>query len=116
MPDAKSIPLSAHELRDAIRHGQRVDTSRLDRILRPEDRGVIEVQAATPWRNIAALLRPGDTQSEAASLQGHHADDRRKHRLQHCGSGRTPGSHAPRVADPGYSGRRTAPYKPRRQQ
>lgn len=69
MESAKSIPLSAHELRDAIRHGQSVDTSRLDRILRPEDRGVIEVQAATPWRAIAGLLRPGDTQSEAASLK-----------------------------------------------
>jgi len=69
MQNEKSIPLSAHELRDAIRHGQRVDTSRLDRILRPEDRGVIEVQASTPWRAIASLLRPGDTRSEAASLK-----------------------------------------------
>lgn len=70
MPDAKSIPLSAHELRDAIRHGQHVDTSRLDRILRPEDnRGVIEVQASTPWQAIANLLRPGDSESEAASLK-----------------------------------------------
>ena len=70
MESAKSIPLSAYELRDAVRHGQRVDTSRLDRILRPEDnRGVIEVQAATPWRALASLLRPGDTQSEAASLK-----------------------------------------------
>jgi hypothetical protein len=70
MQSAKSIPLSAHELRDAIRHGQRVDTSRLDRILRPEDnRGVIEVQASTPWQAIANLLRPGHTASEAASLK-----------------------------------------------
>jgi len=70
MQGAKSIPLSAHELRDAVRHGQRVDTSRLDRILRPEDnRGVIEVQAATPWKAIATLLRPGDAESEAASLK-----------------------------------------------
>jgi hypothetical protein len=70
MQSEKSIPLSAHELRDAIRHGQRVDTSRLDRILRPEDnRGVIEVQASTPWQAIANLLRPGDGVSEAASLK-----------------------------------------------
>jgi hypothetical protein len=69
MESAKSIPLSAHELRDAVRHGRRVDTSRLDRILRPEDRGLIEVQAATPWRALAALLRPGDTAAEAASLK-----------------------------------------------
>ena len=61
MESAKSIPLSAHELRDAIRHGQSVDTARLDRILRAEDRGVIELQAATPWRAIAGLLHLGDT-------------------------------------------------------
>jgi hypothetical protein len=68
--DAKSIPLSAHELRDAVRHGQRIDPSRLDRILRPEDnRGLIEVQASASWQAIANLLRPGDTQSEAASLR-----------------------------------------------
>lgn len=69
MPNAKSIPLSAHELRDAIRHGQRYDASRLDRVLRPEDRGLIEVQAGVQWRDIASLLRPGDTESEAASLR-----------------------------------------------
>jgi hypothetical protein len=70
MENAKSIPLSAYELRDAIRHGQRFDPSRLDRILRPEDdRGVIEVQSGTSWQAIARLLRPGDTASEAASLR-----------------------------------------------
>jgi hypothetical protein len=70
MQNTKSIPLSAHELRDAIRLGQRFDASRLDRILRPEDnRGVIEVQASTTWQAIAGLLRPGDTCSEAASLR-----------------------------------------------
>jgi hypothetical protein len=68
--NAKSIPLSAHELRDAVRHGQRFDPSRLDRILRhEEDRGVIEVQASTPWTAIAAYLRPGDAQAEIASLR-----------------------------------------------
>src|SRR5512144_2509686 len=69
MHGTKSIPLSAYELRDAVRHGQRVDPSRLDRILRPEDRGVIEVQASVSWRDIAVLLRPGDAESEAASLR-----------------------------------------------
>jgi len=69
MCEAKSIPLSAYELRDAVRHGQRFDASRLDRILRHEEaRGVIEVQASTPWRAIAAYLRPGDAQAETASL------------------------------------------------
>ena len=68
MHSAKSIPLSAHELRDAIRHGQRFDAARLDRILRHDDRrGVIEVQASTPWKAIAEHLRPGDQQAEITS-------------------------------------------------
>lgn len=67
MPEEKNIPLSAHELRDALRQGQRFDPSRLDRILRPEDRGLIEVQAAVRWHAIADLLRPGDAESAAAS-------------------------------------------------
>jgi FAD/FMN-containing dehydrogenase len=67
MCEAKSIPLSAYELRDAVRHGQPFDASRLDRILRhDEGSGVIEVQASTHWRAIAAYLRPGDAQAEAA--------------------------------------------------
>jgi hypothetical protein len=62
--------LSAHELRDAVRHGQRFDPSRLDRILRHEEgRGVIEVQASTPWTAIAAYLRPGEAQAHLASLR-----------------------------------------------
>ena len=68
MHSAKSIPLSAHELRDAIRHGQRFDAARLDRILRHDERrGVIEVQASTPWKAIAEHLRPGDQQAEITS-------------------------------------------------
>ena len=68
MCEVKSIPLSAHELRDAVRQGHRFDPARLDRILRHEvDHGIIEVQASTPWRAIAAYLRPGDAQAEAAS-------------------------------------------------
>ena len=70
MTNAKSIPLSAYELRDAVRTGQKVDVSRLDRILRPEDsRGVIELQAGVTWKAVANLLRPGDGESEAASLR-----------------------------------------------
>jgi FAD/FMN-containing dehydrogenase len=70
MCDTKSIPLSAHELRDAIRHSQGFDASRLDRILRHEEgRGIVEVQASTSWTDIAARLRPGDTQAAAASLR-----------------------------------------------
>jgi FAD/FMN-containing dehydrogenase len=67
MSESKSIPLSAYELRDAVRHGKAFDASRLDRILRhDEERGVIEVQASTPWHAIAAYLRPGDAQADAA--------------------------------------------------
>lgn len=70
MSDVKSIPLSAYELREAVRAGRKVDAGRLDRILRPEDSsGVIEVQAGVTWKAIANLLRPGDGDSEAASLR-----------------------------------------------
>lgn len=70
MQAVKSIPLSAHELRDAVRHNQGFDASRLDRILRHEEgRGVIEVQASTPWRAVADYLRPGDKHAELASLR-----------------------------------------------
>src|SRR5262245_840217 len=70
MSGARSIPLSADELREAVRANRKVDASRLDRILRPEDgRGAIEVQAGVTWQSIANLLRPGDGEAEAASLR-----------------------------------------------
>lgn len=56
----QSIPLSALELSAAIRADQRYDASRLDRVLHTDEcRGLIEVQAATRWKEIAARLRPG---------------------------------------------------------
>jgi hypothetical protein len=56
-----SMPLSALELREAVRSARPVDTSRLNRILGVDtQRGVLEVQAATPWQSIAAHMRPGD--------------------------------------------------------
>jgi hypothetical protein len=56
-----TMPLSALELREAVRSGRPVDTSRLNRILGIDaQRGLLEVQAATPWRSIAAEMRPGD--------------------------------------------------------
>jgi hypothetical protein len=56
-----TIPLSALELREAVRDGRPVDTSRLNRILAIDaQRGLLEVQAATPWQSIAAEMRPGD--------------------------------------------------------
>ena len=56
----QSIPLSAQELTAAIREGRPYDAARLDRVLRTdESRGLIEVQSATRWKDLAALLRPG---------------------------------------------------------
>lgn len=56
-----SAPLSANELRDAIRHSQRFDASRLDRFLYADaERGIAEVQAQTAWKAVAGHLRPGD--------------------------------------------------------
>jgi len=68
MTDTRSIPLSALELSGAIRDGRPYDASRLDRVLRVDERhGLVEVQAATPWKTIAASLRPGD--ARAAKVQ-----------------------------------------------
>lgn len=54
-------PLSAHELRDAVRQSQRFDSSRLDRFLYADtQRGIAEVQARTAWKTVAHHLRPGD--------------------------------------------------------
>jgi FAD/FMN-containing dehydrogenase len=56
-----TMPLSVVELREAVREGRPVDTSRLNRILGIDAaRGLLEVQAATPWQSIAAEMRPGD--------------------------------------------------------
>ena len=59
-----TLPLSALELREAARSGRPVDASRLDRILGIDaQRGLLEVQAATPWHAIAAAMRPGDARA-----------------------------------------------------
>ena len=61
---ALSIPLSALELSAAMRDARPYDATRLDRILRIDERqGLIEVQAATSWKAIAASLRPGDARA-----------------------------------------------------
>lgn len=61
-------PLSALELRDAVRQARSVDAARLDRILRvDEEHGLVEVQASTTWQSIAERLRPGDARAAAAS-------------------------------------------------
>jgi hypothetical protein len=66
MNTTQTLPMSALELCNAVRSGFPIEASRLDRILRvDEDRGLVEVQAGTPWRTIASQLRPGDPQAAA---------------------------------------------------
>ena len=66
MSNAHFVPLSALELRDAVRSAKRYDPLRLSRVLGVDERaGLIEVQAHTPWRAIAERLRPGDSQAAA---------------------------------------------------
>src|SRR5947208_14213590 len=68
MPATSSLPLSAHELQEAMRNARLIDAARLDRVLRVEPgHGVVEVQANTTWRSLAERLRPGNAQ--AASLR-----------------------------------------------
>src|SRR5688572_14150359 len=70
MSKPSSIPLSALELSDAMRAALPYDAKRLDRVLRVDERhGLVEVQAATPWRALAAALRPGDAPSASAHVQ-----------------------------------------------
>jgi hypothetical protein len=67
-----SLPLSAHELQESVRHCRRVDPARLDRILRLDSRrALLEVQGNTRWQAVAEHLRPGDAQ--ARSLVGARA-------------------------------------------
>ena len=64
MTATSSIPLSALELAAAVREDRPYDAARLDRVLRVEERyGLVEVQASTPWKAIAATLRPGDARA-----------------------------------------------------
>jgi hypothetical protein len=54
-----ALPLSAIELREAIRSSRRFNTSRLDRVLRlDEERGLIEVQASASWSALATRIGP----------------------------------------------------------
>ena len=63
---ATTTPVSALELRDAVRSGRNLDGSRLNRILGLDPmHGLLEVQAATPWHSIAEELRPGDARAAA---------------------------------------------------
>ncbi len=56
-----ATPFSAFELRDAVRHAQRFDSARLDRVLRLDaGQGLIEAQASASWESLAARLHPSD--------------------------------------------------------
>jgi hypothetical protein len=62
---ADNRPISALELCEAVRTGQPLKLSALNRILRiDESQGLVEVQAATAWQAIAAQLRPGDPRAQ----------------------------------------------------
>jgi FAD/FMN-containing dehydrogenase len=62
-------PLSALELREAVKQGVPVDAERLGRVLRVDpDRGLVEVQAGTRWQTLAESLRPGDEQAAATAI------------------------------------------------
>lgn len=62
-----ALPLSAAELCEAMHHARPFDPARLNRVLALDaQRGLLEVQAATPWATIAALLRPTDPRAAAA--------------------------------------------------
>jgi FAD/FMN-containing dehydrogenase len=65
-----AFPLSAIELRDALRSSARFDTTRLDRVLRLDpDRGHVEVQASTSWAALAERL--GASAGELPALWAH---------------------------------------------
>jgi FAD/FMN-containing dehydrogenase len=64
-----ALPLSAFDLRDAVRQSRRFDPVRLDRVLRLDaSRGLVEVQASATWSSVAAYLRP-DAPDLAAALR-----------------------------------------------
>jgi hypothetical protein len=65
-----ALPLSAIELREAVRSASRFNTSRLDRVLRlDQDRGLIEVQANASWSALAARI--GAAGSDLQRLWAH---------------------------------------------
>ena len=72
MSKTSLVPLSAAELRDAVRNSRRYDPLRLSRVLGVDERaGLVEVQANTPWRAIADRLRPDDPSSSIQPSSAH---------------------------------------------
>ena len=73
MPGTLALPLSALELRDAVRESRRFDPARLDRVLRIDAaRGCAEVQASASWSALAEKAGVGT----AAFLAGWSAAGR----------------------------------------
>jgi FAD/FMN-containing dehydrogenase len=65
-----TAPVSAIELRDAVRSSSRIDAGRLDRVLRHDsDRGLVEVQASASWATLATRL--GAAATELPALWAH---------------------------------------------
>lgn len=61
MTSTASLPVSAHELQESVRQCRPLDATRLDRVLRlDEKRALVEVQANVSWKALAGHLRPGD--------------------------------------------------------
>jgi FAD/FMN-containing dehydrogenase len=82
MTATRSIPLSALELACAVREAQPYDAARLDRVLRvDEEHGLVEVQAGTPWKAIADILRPGDARVAATRTTRVTVDDSLVHNV-----------------------------------
>ena len=64
---ARSLPLSAQELCEAVRAALPFDPARLDRVLGVDARrGLVEVQSGASWKSLAAHLRPGDARAREA--------------------------------------------------
>ena len=62
-----TLPFSASELRDAVRHARPFNPARLDRVLRLDAaRGLVEVQANASWQGLVAYLRPTRPELAAA--------------------------------------------------
>jgi hypothetical protein len=70
MHTSASAPFSAQELCEAMRNALPYDPARLNRVLRHDaERGLVEVQARTPWISVASAVRPGDSEAATASTK-----------------------------------------------
>lgn len=71
-----SAPVSAYELCQSVLQSRSIEAARLDRVLRIEKpRGIVEVQAGTPWPRLAEALRPGDARTREACSRRHRVGE-----------------------------------------